>query len=68
MKAWSLQCEFVEDGWGVRMDENAGLYVTANDESAVGQCAGVDAFGAETVEHRNYIRWCARSFECIRRR
>ena len=51
---WSLQCEFVEDGWGVRMDENAGLYVTANGESAVGQCAGVDAFGAETVEHRNY--------------
>ena len=36
------------------MDENAALYVTANGDSAVGQCAGVDAFGAETVEHRNY--------------
>ncbi|MGB1488419.1 MAG: hypothetical protein ACPG83_07470, partial [Candidatus Poseidoniaceae archaeon] len=36
------------------MDENAGLYVTANGASAVGQCAGVDAFGAETAEHRNY--------------
>ncbi len=51
---WSLQCNFADAGWDVRMDENAALYVTANGDSAVGQCAGVDAFGAETVEHRNY--------------
>ena len=51
---WSLQCDFTDSGWDVRMDENAGLYVTANGASAVGQCAGVDAFGAETAEHRNY--------------
>ena len=51
---WSLQCNFLDAGWDVRMDENAALYVTANGDSAVGQCAGVDAFGAETVEHRNY--------------
>ncbi|MGB2339697.1 MAG: hypothetical protein ACPH9K_01725 [Candidatus Poseidoniaceae archaeon] len=51
---WSLQCSFTDSGWDVRMDENAALYVTANGASAVGQCAGVDAFGAETVEHRNY--------------
>ena len=51
---WSLQCEFTDAGWDVRMDENAALYVTANGASATGQCAGVDAFGAETVEHRNY--------------
>jgi hypothetical protein len=51
---WSLQCDFMDSGWDVRMDENAGLYVTANGASAVGQCAGVDAFGAETAEHRNY--------------
>ena len=51
---WSLQCEFTDAGWDVRMDENAGLYVMANGASAVGQCAGVDAYGAETVEHRNY--------------
>ena len=51
---WGLQCNFTDDGWGVRMDEDAGLYVTANGPSAVGQCFGVDAFGAETEEHRNY--------------
>ncbi len=51
---WSLQCDFADAGWDIRMDENAGLYVTANGASAVGQCAGVDAFGAETAEHRNY--------------
>ena len=51
---WSLQCDFADVGWDIRMDENAGLYVTANGASAVGQCAGVDAFGAETAEHRNY--------------
>lgn len=51
---WSLQCSFSEAGWDVRMDETASLYVTANGASAVGQCAGVDAYGAETVEHRNY--------------
>ena len=51
---WSLQCDFTEAGWDVRMDQNAALYVTANGASAVGQCAGVDAFGAETIEHRNY--------------
>ena len=51
---WNLQCNFADAGWDVRMDENAALYVTANGDSAVGQCAGVDAFGAETVEHRNY--------------
>ncbi len=51
---WNLQCTFTDEGWDVRMDENAGLYVTANGASAVGQCAGVDAFGAETEEHRNY--------------
>ena len=51
---WSLQCDFVDAGWDVRMDENAALYVAASGDSAVGQCAGVDAFGAETVEHRNY--------------
>ena len=51
---WSLQCDFADAGWDIRMDENAGLYVTANGASAIGQCAGVDAFGAETAEHRNY--------------
>jgi len=51
---WNLQCTFNDGGWSVRMDENAGLYVTADGSSAVGQCAGVDAFGAETAEHRNY--------------
>ncbi len=51
---WNLQCDFADAGWDLRMDENAGLYVTANGASAVGQCAGVDAFGAETAEHRNY--------------
>lgn len=51
---WSLQCDFDDAGWNVRMDENAALYVTANGDSAIGQCAGVDAFGAETAEHRNY--------------
>jgi len=51
---WSLQCDFADAGWDTRMDENSGLYVTANGPSAIGQCAGVDAFGAETVEHRNY--------------
>ena len=45
---------FTDAGWDVRMDENAGLYVMANGASAVGQCAGVDAYGAKTVEHRNY--------------
>ena len=34
------------------MDENAGLYVTANG-IAVGQCAGVMRW-CETAEHRNY--------------
>ena len=51
---WSLQCDFADAGWGVRMDENAALFVTANGDSAVAQCAGVDAYGAETEEHRNY--------------
>ena len=51
---WSLQCAFTDAGWDIRMDEFADLYVTANGASAVGQCAGVDAFGAETEEHRNY--------------
>ena len=51
---WNLQCTFNDGSWSVRMDENAGLYVTADGSSAVGQCAGVDAFGAETAEHRNY--------------
>lgn len=51
---WGLQCVFTDAGWNVRMDEIADLYVTANGASAVGQCMGVDAFGAETEEHRNY--------------
>ena len=51
---WSLQCDFADAGWDVRMDENAALFVTANGDSAVAQCAGVDAYGAETEEHRNY--------------
>ena len=51
---WGLQCTFTDAGWSVRMDELADLYVTANGASAVGQCMGVDAFGAETEEHRNY--------------
>ena len=36
------------------MDEDANLFVTAGGTSATAQCAGVDAYGAETVEHRNY--------------
>ena len=36
------------------MDEDASLFVTAGGTSATAQCAGVDAYGAETVEHRNY--------------
>ena len=51
---WSLQCDFADAGWDVRMDENAALFVTANGDSAVAQCAGIDAYGAETEEHRNY--------------
>ncbi len=55
---WNLQCNFSAvdqyDGWSVRMDEDASLFVTAGGTSATAQCAGVDAFGAETVEHRNY--------------
>jgi len=55
---WNLRCDFsaddTADGWAVRMDEDASLYVTAGGSSAIGQCAGVDAYGAETVEHRNY--------------
>tara|TARA_Y100000766_G_C18871203_1_gene588350 strand:+ start:1 stop:915 length:915 start_codon:yes stop_codon:yes gene_type:complete len=51
---WSLQCSFSEAGWDVRMDETASLYVTANGASAVGQCYGEDAYGAKTVEDRNY--------------
>jgi hypothetical protein len=55
---WNLQCNFSAldqyDGWSVRMDEDASLFVTAGGESASAQCAGVDAFGAETSEHRNY--------------
>ena len=55
---WNLRCNFTSDdtadGWGVRMDEDASLFVTAGGSSAIGQCAGVDAYGAETVEHRNY--------------
>ena len=55
---WNLRCDFsaddTADGWAVRMDEDASLYVTSGGNSAIGQCAGVDAYGAETVEHRNY--------------
>jgi hypothetical protein len=55
---WNLRCNFSAldqyDGWSVRMDEDASLFVTAGGESASAQCAGVDAFGAETSEHRNY--------------
>lgn len=55
---WNLQCNFSAldqyDGWSVRMDEDASLFVTAGGTSATAQCAGVDAYGAETVEHRNY--------------
>jgi hypothetical protein len=55
---WNLRCNFTSDdqgnGWSVRMDEDASLFVTAGGTSATAQCAGVDAFGAETVDHRNY--------------
>ena len=55
---WNLRCNFSAldqyDGWSVRMDEDASLFVTAGGTSATAQCAGVDAYGAETVEHRNY--------------
>lgn len=55
---WNLRCNFTSadeaNGWSVRMDEDASLFVTAGGTSAIAQCAGVDAFGAETVEHRNY--------------
>tara|TARA_B100001094_G_scaffold167470_1_gene162033 strand:+ start:1206 stop:3134 length:1929 start_codon:yes stop_codon:yes gene_type:complete len=55
---WNLRCNFSAldqyDGWSVRMNEDASLFVTAGGDSASAQCAGVDAFGAETVEHRNY--------------
>lgn len=55
---WNLRCNFSSadeaDGWSVRMDEDASLFVTAGGTSATAQCAGVDAYGAETVEHRNY--------------
>ena len=55
---WNLRCNFTSadeaNGWSVRMDEDASLFVTAGGSSATAQCAGVDAFGAETVEHRNY--------------
>ena len=55
---WNLRCNFTSadeaNGWSVRMDEDASLFVTAGGTSATAQCAGVDAFGAETVEHRNY--------------
>jgi hypothetical protein len=55
---WNLQCNFSAidqyEGWSVRMDEDASLFVTAGGESASAQCAGVDAYGAETSEHRNY--------------
>ena len=55
---WNLRCNFTAldqyDGWSVRMDEDASLFVTAGGTSATAQCAGVDAYGAETVEHRNY--------------
>ena len=55
---WNLRCNFTSadeaNGWSVRMDEDANLFVTAGGTSATAQCAGVDAYGAETVEHRNY--------------
>lgn len=55
---WNLRCNFSSadeaNGWSVRMDEDASLFVTAGGTSATAQCAGVDAYGAETVEHRNY--------------
>jgi hypothetical protein len=55
---WNLRCNFTSadetNGWSVRMNEDASLFVTAGGESASAQCAGVDAFGAETAEHRNY--------------
>lgn len=55
---WNLQCNFSAldqyDGWSIRMNEDASLFVTAGGTSATAQCAGVDAYGAETVEHRNY--------------
>lgn len=55
---WNLRCDFTSadeaNGWSVRMDEDANLFVTAGGNSATAQCAGVDAYGAETLEHRNY--------------
>ena len=55
---WNLRCNFTSadeaNGWSVRMDEDANLFVTAGGTSATAQCAGVDGYGAETVEHRNY--------------
>ena len=47
---WNLRCNFTSadeaNGWSVRMDEDASLFVTAGGSSAIAQCAGVDAFGA----------------------